>query len=160
MTRSKAYSLKEFFVFIGFICVLFSISVSLLYAAQEDARFAKAQADVITFKRAALVAVIETDAPIQRITGNTCSDCICVNGLTDQCVATQIKAIDSIIHSTNGIVELHDTHFTDPWGTTFFIKELGRRMGNRCDALIYSAGKDKNILTTKDNVSAWIEDAC
>lgn len=160
MNTSKTYSFFEIFVFIAFALFVISFSMNRLYETQKEARFSRARADVLLFKRVALVGLIETKQEnVSTITKRSCSVCLCDPTSLNNCRGVLNRSFEYISASTQGLVSIPSESYIDPWGSPYGIDE-SYKINDTCGTTFFSSGPDKNPQTQHDNVATFLEQPC
>jgi len=152
------FTLIELLVVISIIGLLSSIVLASLNSARIKARYAKAQAELSQFIKAAIIAQGESGKRLRDITGSGCSDCVCrdrnIRNIpeSDSCYTQWVNALTTIQNATAGTVSGIDRMTRDPWGSPYGLDENERESGPsdcRLDT-IRSAGPD-GVLNNSDD---------
>jgi len=156
--ENRGFTLIELLVVISIIGVLSSVVLASLNNARIKARYARAQAELDQFIKAAVIAQGESAKRLQDITGSACSDCVCRGrdirniSTSDSCYTQWINALTTIQNATAGTVSGIDRMTRDPWGSPYGLDENEREGGPtdcRLDT-IRSAGPDGLLYTGDD----------
>ena len=156
--KNRGFTLIELLVVISIIGLLSSIVLVSLNNARVKARYARAQAELNQFIKAAVIAQGESAKRLQDITGSGCSDCACrdrdIKNIpeSDSCYLRWVNALTTIQNATAGTVSGIDRMTRDPWGSPYGLDENEREFGPtdcRLDT-IRSAGPDGILYTADD----------
>lgn len=154
--KKSGFTLIELLVVIAIIGLLASIVLVSVNSARQKARWAKVQAELQEFVKAAVIAQGETGKLLGQITGNYCSDCAC-RGIdlrniadTSSCAVNWYNAL-AAVQAASGVSGLTQMK-RDPWGSPYNLDENELEFSSsdcRYD-LIRSVGPDGIVGTVDD----------
>ena len=131
-TYRRGFTLIELLVVISIISLLSSVVFASVNSARTKARYAKAQAELNEFVKAAVIAQGESGKRLQDITGNACSYCVCTGDLRNSsgaCYTNWINALTTIQGATGGAISGLERMTRDPWGSPYTLDENEREFG-------------------------------
>ena len=117
-SKNKGFTLIELLVVIAVIGLLSSIVLVSMTGAREKARRAKADSELQEILKAVMMAQINEDKVLGKITGSWCSDCVCRPA---ECAYTCEACKDSMDIAMQSIGL--PGAIKDPWGKYYRIDE-------------------------------------
>lgn len=162
-TNKKGFTIIELLVVIAMIGLLSSVIFASLNSTRKKAAYAKVQAELDQFRKAAIIAQGESGKTLIEITASNCSACSCTGRdvknipTSDQCYILWVSALTKIQNATGGIVSGLDKMTRDPWNSPYGLDENEREGGPTDCRLDYitTVGPD-GIYGTGDDLGVSI----